>query len=170
VSEPYLGEIRLFPYSFAPRGWADCNGQLLRIDMNQALFSLLGTTYGGDGFTTFALPDLRGRVPVHVGQGAGLSNYDLGQKAGEERHKLEVSELPAHDHDIRGSTKAADTTSPQQAAPARGGAYDTRPVADANRVVMGQTLKRGASAGHNTMQPYLTLRFCIALAGVFPSP
>jgi microcystin-dependent protein len=125
--EPLLGEIKWVPYNFAPRGWADCNGQLLSIAQNTALFSLLGTTFGGDGRTTFALPDMRGRVSVHAGQGPGLSNRDLGEVGGEETHTLTVAEIPSHDHsisshthaipalnvDVKASSADATTTSPQ---------------------------------------------------------
>jgi microcystin-dependent protein len=127
AQEPLLGEIKWVPYNFTPRGWADCNGQLLAISQNTALFSLLGTTFGGDGRTTFALPDMRGRVSVHVGQGPGLSSRDLGEVGGEETHTLTVAEIPSHDHsvsshthaipalnvDVKASSADATTTSPQ---------------------------------------------------------
>jgi microcystin-dependent protein len=169
MSEPFLGEIRPFPFNFAPRGWAMCDGQLLPINQNQALFSLLGTTYGGNGATTFALPDLRGRTPLHHGQGPGLSTYALGKRGGEERHVLTVNELPAHDHVLRGSKGPSETSNPTNARPAAGGRYDTIPVANLNQVSMAETLKRGDNAPHNTLQPYLALNYCIALQGIFPS-
>jgi microcystin-dependent protein len=170
MSQPYVGEIRLFAFNFAPAGWAACDGQLLDPDENDALFQLIGTTYGGDGTTTFALPDLRGRVPIHRGQGPGLSNYDLGQRGGEEAHRLVVAELPSHTHNVRGSKRAADTNAPANAAPAGGGAYDTAPIAPQDKTAMMPTLPAGSNAAHNNRQPFLGLQYCISLFGIFPSP
>jgi len=170
VSEPFLAEIRLFPYNFAPRGWAFCQGQLLAISQNTALFALLGTTYGGNGVTTFGLPDLRGRVAVHVGQGPGLSPYDLGQVGGTETVTLTTAQIAPHPHPanclnangnkpgainnvwatdlggnkLYGTTKAAGTMAPNIIGPSGGG------------------------QPHNNVQPYLALNYCIALQGIFP--
>src|SRR6266536_3909865 len=112
MAEPFLSEIRIFSFNFAPKGWAMCNGQLLPINQNQALFSLLGTTYGGNGQTTFALPDLRGRVPIHFGQGQGLPNYNLGERGGEETHTLSSLELAQHSHTASASSNTADQVTP----------------------------------------------------------
>jgi microcystin-dependent protein len=166
MAEPFLAEIRIMSFGFAPKGWAMCNGQLLPINQNQALFSLLGTTFGGDGRVNFALPDLRGEVPIHVGNG-----HTLGEKGGEQAHTLSISELPTHTHVLNGSTNTAvnspanspvlGTTNPQQAYITAGnlGAMSTDIVGDV-----------GGSQAHLNMQPYLTLTFCIALQGIFPSP
>ena len=165
MAEPFLAEIRLMSFVFAPRGWALCNGQLLPINQNQALFSLLGTTFGGDGRTTFGLPDLRGRVPLHVGGG-----HTLGERGGEQAHTLNLSELPTHTHVLNGTSNTATNTpststvfarsNPQQAyaAPSNLVAMDPRTV--------GNT---GGSQPHENTQPYLVLNFCIALQGIFPS-
>lgn len=164
MSEPFLGEIQAFPYGFVPRGWAACNGQLLAINQNQALFAILGTTYGGNGQTTFALPDLRGRVPVHVGNGV-----TLGQSAGEASHTLSANEMPAHTHQVMANGAAVpDQPSPAnnvwtvQSAnaygPAINGALNPTALATA-----------GGSQAHENMQPYLALQFCIATMGIFPT-
>jgi microcystin-dependent protein len=168
MSTPFIGEVRIFSFDFAPRGWAQCNGQLLAINTNQALFSILGTTYGGNGQTTFALPDLRGRAPNHWGQGPGLSNYTLGQRAGEEAHTLINNEVPAHTHAVAASSGTADVTSPANAFWADGGvtAYSATPTA----ALSGGALSTvGQSTPHENRSPYLALNFCIALVGVFPS-
>src|SRR5215467_6457926 len=123
MAEPFLSEIRIFSFRFAPKGWALCEGQLLPINQNQALFSLLGTYYGGDGKSTFALPDLRGRVPLDAGQGAGLSNYAIGTAGGEESVKLAVGQLPSHAHPVRANSGPSTTKEPAGAFPAKGGAY-----------------------------------------------
>lgn len=165
MSEPFLAEIRLVSFDFAPKGWAFCNGQLLPINQNQALFSLLGTTYGGDGRVNFALPDLRDRTPIHVGNG-----HTLGERAGSETHTLTVGELPAHIHTGRASSSDATTPIPGGMLPAT----TTTPVyADAGGLVgMHDSLvsTTGGSQPHMNMQPYLSLRFAIALQGIFPSP
>jgi microcystin-dependent protein len=163
VGEPFLSEIRMFSFVYAPRGWALCNGQLLPINQNQALFSLLGTTFGGDGRVNFALPDLRGRVPVHEGPG-----YTLGQAAGEQAHTLSQAEMPTHTHLLSGTPSAGDTPIPtgnylaaannQYAAPSDLTTMNPSSVSDV-----------GGSQAHLNMQPYLTLNFCIALQGIFPS-
>jgi microcystin-dependent protein len=166
VAEPFLGEIRAFGFNFAPRGWAMCNGQLLPIAQNQALFSLLGTTYGGNGQTTFALPDLRGRVPIHMGQGPGLSSKDLGEQAGQEAQTLSVNEMPAHTHAQPASSGEQDTNRPGNAVPARGGVYAG---SGDGSTFMDPTTTTGGSQPHNNMQPYLVLNYCIAITGIFPS-
>lgn len=164
MSEPFLGEIRTFGFNFAPRGWAFCNGQLLPIAQNTALFSLLGTTYGGNGQTTFALPELRGRAPVHVGQGPGLPLVDQGETGGETAHTLIVSEQPAHSHPIGATQGGATASRPAGKVCSAGGSYSD--TSDAN---MQPTGAAGGGQPHNNMQPYLGLNFCIALEGIFPS-
>lgn len=167
MSEPFLGEIRMFGFNFAPRGWAFCNGQLLAIAQNTALFSLLGTTYGGNGQTTFALPNLQGRVPLHFGQGAGLSSYSLGQSAGTETVTLTQSQMPAHGHVVTANNGDATASRPANRFPAGGGAYaDSGDGTTMNPTVVATT---GGSQPHNNIQPYLALNFCIALVGIFPS-
>ncbi len=168
MAEPFIGEIRIVGFTFPPTGWATCDGQLLPISQNTALFSLLGTTYGGDGQQTFALPDLRGRVPIHHGQGPGLSDYVQGQSGGEESHTLTSQELAAHSHLI--NANAADHTSnrPGGRALARGGAYDDAP--DGHTQLHPQTVaSAGGNQPHNNLQPYLVLNFIIALQGIYPS-
>ena len=167
MSEPFLAEIRIVGFNFAPRGWAECDGQTLPINQNQSLYSLLGTTYGGDGRTTFSLPDLRGRVPTHVG-----TRHGLGDRAGEETHSLTEQEIPPHTHALRASSEAADATDPTGALPASTGG-GRRPVTPytgaANLTNMSGTVNSGASQGHENMQPYTVLNFVIALQGLFPS-
>lgn len=163
MTEPFIGEIQVFPFGFAPRGWAQCNGQLLPINQNQALFSLLGTMYGGNGQTTFALPDLRGRVPLGVGSG-----YSQGQRAGEEQHTLIVSELPAHIHGAIASSAAPSTSSPAGADWANMGVDSY--AASPNAQMAGNAITpTGGGQPHENRAPYLTLNFCIALVGIFPS-
>jgi microcystin-dependent protein len=175
MADPFVAEIRIFPFNFAPKGWAFCNGQLLPISQNTALFSLLGTTYGGDGKSTFALPDLQGSAPMHPGQGQGLSLRDLGQIGGTESVTLLQSEMPVHAHGVgRASTASGDSILPQgsvwaQAAAGRGAAalyIAGPPTGKVNQFSLAPT---GGSLPHNNMQPYLTLNFCIALQGVFPA-
>jgi microcystin-dependent protein len=165
-SEPLLGTVMPFAGNFAPNGWAFCNGQLLSIAENTALFALIGTTYGGDGISTFALPDLRGRVPLHQGQGAGLPAFAMGQSGGEENHTLSGNELPAHTH-LLGSGGAASTTNPATNAPAVGGkpTYATPGTGNMAAGIVGAT---GGSQPHNNLQPYLAINFVIALEGIFP--
>ena len=164
MAEPFLSEIRMMSFVFAPKGWALCNGQLLPINQNQALFSLLGTTFGGDGRVNFALPDLRGRVPIHVGSG-----HTLGERAGEPAHILSIAELPTHTHVVSGSPSNANV------APAVGNVLAAANNAygpAASLVALGATslANTGGSQAHLNMQPFLTLSFCIALQGIFPSP
>jgi microcystin-dependent protein len=168
VSEPFLSEIRIMSFGFAPKGWALCNGQQLPINQNQALFSLLGTTYGGNGQTTFALPDLRSRAPMHMGQG-----FTLGQRGGEENHTISQSEMPAHIHPATADVKAGDANAFN---PTNSYLANTAPIqmysAGSNNMVpmfpaMVSTI--GGSQAHTNQQPYLTLNFCIALQGIFPS-
>ena len=168
MSEPFLGMIAIYPYNFAPRGWAFCQGQILPIAQNTALFSLLGTTFGGNGQTAFGLPDLRGRFPNSSGQGPGLSSYDLGQLGGTENITLTINQMPAHNHSVApaASTNSPSASKPANNFPASGNFYDT-----ATNATMGAF--QSGIAGNNQpvqiMDPYLTLNFCIALEGIFPS-
>jgi microcystin-dependent protein len=164
MAEPFLSEIRMFSFGFPPKGWALCNGQLLPINQNQALFSLLGTTFGGDGRVNFALPDLRARTPLHAGSG-----HVLGERGGEQAHTLTVAEMPAHSHVLAGSTADAETVSPAGALPAQADedAY-TRSAPSANLHPQAMSAAGGSQA-HLNMQPFLTLSFCIALTGIYPS-
>lgn len=176
ATDPFVGEICIFPFNFPPKGWAFCDGQLLSISSNTALFSLLGTTYGGDGKSTFALPDLQGKVPMHPGQGPELSLYDLGQTGGSEYVTLLQSEIPAHSHSLQYGTSVGSQESPsgqiwKDTGSRRGGlAYTSPPNNQAESVLMGAQaiMSTGGGQPHNNMQPYLTLNFCIALQGVFP--
>jgi microcystin-dependent protein len=165
VSNPFLASIILFAGNFAPRGWAFCDGQILPIAQNTALFSLLGTTYGGNGLTTFALPDLRSRVPNHAGQGPGLSDYDLGQVGGEEFVTLLVSQLPSHTHSQPATNGEQTTNRPNTALPAAGGVYSN----ESDGSALHPTSPVGGSQPHNNIQPYLTLNYIIALEGIYPS-
>jgi microcystin-dependent protein len=165
MAEPFLSEIRLMSFEFAPKGWALCNGQLLPINQNQALFSLLGTTFGGDGRVNFALPDLRGRTPMHVGSG-----HTLGERGGEQAHTLSIAELPEHTHVAQGSSA---TGSSQDATGNVLGTVPGRIYTDPNALtaLSPTTITNvGGSQAHLNMQPFLTLNFCIALQGIFPSP
>lgn len=170
MADPFVAEIRIFPFNFAPKGWAWCDGQLLPLSQNTALFSLLGTTYGGNGKTNFALPDLQGSVPMQPGQGPGLSLHDLGETGGAQSVTLLESEMPSHAHPLGADTvDAADTNVPNDSASlalSSGGTLyqptpDTQLAPDAMTVT-------GGGQPHNNMQPYLTFYFCIALQGVFP--
>jgi microcystin-dependent protein len=171
VAEPFFSEIKIMSFGFAPKGWALCNGQLLPINQNQALFSLLGTTYGGNGQTNFALPDLRGNVPLHEGGG-----HTLGEKGGEQAHTLTMSELPQHVHDfstntcVQSATANATAGSPTSNYWANSGraAYSTGGVSLGAMSPLAIT-NVGGSQAHTNMQPYLVLNFCIALQGIFPS-
>jgi microcystin-dependent protein len=171
MSDPFVAEIRIFPFNFAPTGWAMCNGQLMPISQNTALFSLLGTSYGGDGKSTFALPNLQGSAPLHPGQGPGLSLYDLGQSSGSDTVTLIQTELPAHAHQASGAAGSGPTSPTANTWGA--GAGRTPPPTYVNgspNVIMGNALSvAGGSQPHNNMQPYLTLNFCIAMQGIYPS-
>lgn len=164
MAEPFLSEIRIMSFVFAPKGWAQCNGQLLPINQNQALFSLLGTTFGGDGRTNFALPDLRACTPIHVGSG-----HFLGERGGEQAHTLGSNEIPTHTHALNGTTATPTAANPSGAllAPANNVYH-----APSNLVSMSPSSVTtvGGSQAHLNMQPFLTLNFCIALQGIFPSP
>jgi microcystin-dependent protein len=171
MADPFVAEIRIFPFNFAPRGWAFCDGQLLPLSQNTALFSLLGTTYGGNGKSNFALPDLQGRAPMHPGQGPGLSLHDLGETGGAETVTLLETEIPSHTHTLSAQAVPADSPSPVAAVHARViGATPYRAPAGAALIGMSdQALAPvGGDQPHNNMQPYLTLNFNIALQGVFP--
>jgi microcystin-dependent protein len=162
MAEPFLAEIRLMSFVFAPRGWALCNGQLLPINQNQGLFSLLGTRFGGDGKVNFALPDLRGRTPIHVGSG-----HTLGERGGELAHTLSIAEIPQHTHVLNASASPGNTQSPAGSVMARSLEQPYGPASglEASPVVT----NIGGSQAHLNMQPFLTLSFCIALQGIFPS-
>ncbi|NTS43561.1 phage tail protein [Flavisolibacter sp. BT320] len=167
MADPFVAEIRIFPFNFAPRGWAFCNGQILPLSQNTALFALLGTTYGGDGKSNFALPDLQGNVPMHPGQGQGLSLRDLGETGGSETVTLLESEMPVHTHNLVASGQVALSNNPSGNLPARATIYTDNTSA---QVQMAPTAlaPAGGSLPHNNMMPYLTVNFCIALQGVFP--
>jgi len=170
MADPFVAEIRIFPFNFPPKGWAWCDGQLLPLSQNTALFSLLGTTYGGDGKSTFALPDLQGRAPMHPGQGPGLSIHDLGETGGSETVTLLESEMPVHPHTQRANTlDLGDTNVPNPnasfAQSAGGTLYQT--AAD-TQLAPAALSPAGGDQPHNNLQPYLTFFFCIALQGVFP--
>jgi microcystin-dependent protein len=173
MSDPFVAEIRMFAGNFAPRGWAFCNGQLLSIAQNTALFSLLGTTYGGNGQTTFALPDLQDRSPMHQGQGPGLTDHVMGESSGEATVTLLVSEMPAHTHQPQADVSGSGQTSPANAAWGAGGRG--RPPAYATNSNPGAALSpqalalAGNNQPHNTRSPYLGVSFIIALQGIFPS-
>ena len=171
MSEPFLAEVRMVGFNFAPRGWAFCDGQILPINQNQSLYSLLGTTYGGDGRTTFALPDLRGRVPIHVGRSDGGTEHREGQKGGEETHTLVVNEMPQHTHQLHAVLEDSGIPVPTDAnlassAPAE---FYVAPGATLVNVHVGTVTNTGGGQAHDNMQPYLAVNFCIALQGLFPS-
>jgi microcystin-dependent protein len=170
AQDPFIGEIRLVPYNFAPQGWAFCEGQLLSIAQNTALFSLLGTNFGGNGVTTFALPDLRGRVPVGVGQGPGLPNVSLGEIAGEPYHTLTINEMPAHTHAAVAHAGNGSADAPGNLLPARNPAGIPAYGAGGDAALAPEAIgTTGGSQPHNNMQPYLGLHYIIALQGIFPS-
>jgi len=165
--DPFIGQIILVPYNFAPQGWALCNGQLLPIAQNTALFSLLGTTYGGDGVTTFALPDLRGRVPISAGQGPGLQPYALGQEGGEETVTLNTNQIPAHSHAVYANSTHSNSDQPANNFPGASAHFQTS--TDGTKMNPGMIGQTGGSQPHDNRQPYLTLNYCIALQGIYPS-
>lgn len=166
MAEPFLSEIRIMSFVFAPKGWALCNGQLLPINQNQALFSLLGTTFGGDGRVNFALPDLRGRTPIHVGSG-----HTLGEQGGEQAHTLSIAELPTHTHLLNGNSQNATTDTPANNVTLAVASIDLyRSPTNLVAVEPAVVGNAGGSQAHLNMQPFLTLSFCIALQGIFPSP
>jgi microcystin-dependent protein len=170
MADPFVAEIRIFPFNFAPKGWAFCDGQLLPLSQNTALFSLLGTTYGGDGKNNFALPDLRGRSPLQPGQGPGLSPRDLGEQGGQAAVTLLPSQMPAHAHGLRASSAAGSTGTPSSSvalAPASAPVYG--PPSDLLAMGEGAIGETGGGLPHENRQPFLTLYFMIALQGVFPS-
>lgn len=170
MSEPFVGEIRMFSGNFAPRGWAFCDGQLLAVSQNDALFSLLGTTYGGDGRTTFGLPDLRGRIPLHQGNGPGLSSRRLGSKSGAEKEVLTSNQLASHAHDARASTQLATGSSPAGkvlADPSPATLFD--PENQTVSAASTSIANNGGSQSHNNLMPTLCLHFIIALFGIYPS-
>ena len=173
MSDNFLGEIRIFPFNFAPKGWAMCDGQLMPLSQNTALFSLLGTTYGGDGKSNFALPNLMGLAPMQEGQGPGLSLRDLGETGGEQAVTLLATEMPAHNHSLaafvgRGSN--VNTPGPAVTLSTSPGnfVYDTATPNPPAQMAQGMLAVAGGSQPHNNLMPYLTLNFCIALQGIFP--
>jgi len=170
MSEPFLGEIRVVPYNFAPKGWAFCQGQVLSISQNTALFSLFGTTYGGNGTSTFGVPDLRGRVAVHVGQGQGLSPYDLGQLGGSETVTLNSSQLAPHSHPANCLNAAGNQYPPNNFIWAVDAAQNPQYGATKAAATMAPNIigANGNSVAHNNIQPYLTLNYVVALNGIFP--
>lgn len=170
MADPFVAEIRIFPFNFAPRGWAWCDGQILPLSQNTALFSLLGTTYGGDGKSNFALPDLQGRAPMHPGQGPGLSLHDLGETGGSETVSLLESEIPSHSHQIRSVSEEANSNLPTVnstfAVSAKANVYADQ---NTNVAMSPNTLApAGGDQPHNNLMPYLTFYFNIALQGVYP--
>ena len=170
MSEPFLAEVRMVGFNFAPRGWAFCDGQILPINQNQSLYSLLGTTYGGDGRTSFALPDMRGRTPVHLGNYNGGPPVRLGDKGGEETHTLAANEMPQHQHAWQVTNNPTSDGQPVPNGNAFG-PYNNGYTAAASLTALaaGTTANAGGGQAHNNMQPYLTVSFCIALQGLFPS-
>jgi microcystin-dependent protein len=169
MSDQFVAEIRIFPFNFAPNGWAWCNGQILPISQNTALFSLLGTMYGGDGKSTFALPDLQGSVPIQSGQGPGLSDYDVGSTGGTQTVTLLTSEIPTHSHMLSASTNPGTVSTPSASTSlAAATAYVVNPpsTVPTNPYSVAPT---GGNSPHNNMQPYLALAYCIALQGIYPA-
>ena len=170
MSEPFVGEIRMFAGNFAPRGWAFCDGQLMAVSQNDALFSLLGTIYGGDGRTSFGLPDLRGRIPVHAGQGPGLSSRRLGEKGGAEAVTVTVAQLPTHNHTMQISTEIAGRSAPQDNVLGSSTNIDFY-TGDAPDQTMSSSVVSpvGGSRSHSNLMPFLCVNFIIALFGIYPS-
>ncbi|MBL0218679.1 MAG: phage tail protein [Myxococcales bacterium] len=169
MADPFVAEIRIFPFNFPPKGWAWCDGQLLPLSQNTALFSLLGTTYGGNGMSNFALPDLQGRAPMHPGQGPGLSLHDLGEQGGSDTVSLLESEIPSHSHSLSASAADSTTRIPAGNRHAVGlGVSQYAAPGPLTNLNPNATTPAGGDAPHNNMQPYLTFYFCIALQGVYP--
>ena len=172
MADPFVAEIRIFPFNFAPKGWAWCDGQLLPLSQNTALFSLLGTTYGGNGKSNFALPDLQGRAPMHPGQGPGLSLHDLGETGGTETVTLLESEIPAHNHQFQTTFELGISKMPSPAhylaRTSGANGYQTNTSTNLASLYAGALAPSGGDSPHNNMQPYLTFYFCIAMQGVFP--
>ena len=168
MAEPFLAEIRIMGFNFAPRGWATCDGQILPINQNQSLYSLLGTTYGGDGRTTFGLPNLRGRTPIHRGSSNGTS-YSLGDIAGEETHTLAANEMPMHTHTLRATDNPAASDQPTGNVFSNASANVYAQFGTTVAMNASSVLSVGGGQSHNNMQPCLALNFCIALQGLFPS-
>lgn len=167
--DPFVAEIRIFPFNFAPKGWAWCDGQLLPLSQNTALFSLLGTTYGGNGMNNFVLPDLQGRTPMHPGQGPGLSLHDLGETGGSEWVSLLESEIPSHGHSLMAANLNSQSTIPTSNSLGRGNPVKIYSnVAPTTEMGSNSLAPAGGDQPHNNMMPYLTMYFCIALQGVFP--
>jgi microcystin-dependent protein len=169
MSEPFIGEIRMFAGNFAPRSWALCNGQLLAVSQNEALFSLFGTLYGGDGRTTFGLPDLRGRIPVHQGQGPGLSARPIGRKSGAVTHALSVNELPLHGHVLAASTSPAGDQDPAGNVTAASTSTNLYGDNAARSMRANAVTNTGGSQAHANVMPFLCVNFIVALFGIFPS-
>jgi microcystin-dependent protein len=169
MSDPFVGEIRMFAGIFAPQGWAFCDGQLLAVSQNDALFSLLGTIYGGDGRTTFGLPDLRGRLPIHAGTGPGLSPRPLGSRGGEEQVTLLANQLPSHTHELQASTLPANAGSPAAHVPAETTTDRAYRSAAVTTSMGPRTTNIGGSQSHTNLMPFLCVHFIIALFGIYPS-
>jgi len=171
MADPFVAEIRIFPFNFAPKGWAFCDGQLLPLSQNTALFSLLGTTYGGNGKSNFALPNMQGNAPMHPGQGPGLSLHDLGETGGSDTVTLLESEIPSHAHAVSGNINPANLAAPSNvrslARAAPGSAYSAT-ISNLTSMAGQALAPAGGDQPHNNLQPYLTLSFCIALQGIFP--
>ncbi|MEM6455610.1 MAG: tail fiber protein [Acidobacteriota bacterium] len=170
MSEPFVGEVRMFAGNFAPRGWAFCDGQLLAVSQNDALFSLLGTIYGGDGRTTFGLPDLRGRIPIHPGSGPGLSPRRLGAKSGSENETLTVNQLPSHSHTLQATNNPATEEAPQSRVLGQGADIIFQSGAvSGDSMNTGSITNTGGSRSHSNLMPTLCINFIIALVGIYPS-
>lgn len=170
MSEPFVGEIRMFAGNFAPRGWAFCDGQLLAVSQNDALFSLLGTIYGGDGRTTFGLPDMRGRIPIHAGSGPGLSPRRLGARGGAENVTLSTNQLPSHTHTVKGTSDAADSSDPVTRLPAQATGINIFASSAPSINMSGTAVPNvGGSRSHSNLMPFLCVNFIIALFGIYPS-
>lgn len=171
MADPFIAEIRVFPFNFAPEGWAFCNGEKIPVSQNEALFSLLGATYGGDGRTSFALPDMRGNAPMQPGHGIGLFPHKLGERGGSETVTLQEGDIPAHSHGLMGTPASAEAPGPIGNSFARASGaniYQTDSTQDLVDMASATISSTGGGKPHDNMMPYLTLNFCIALQGVFP--